>query len=111
MKPKNTDKYGRNKEGKFAKGNSGKPKGSTNKTTRQLRESIVHFLNDKVESIFETWDTLDPKDQVTLFLHLSKLVIPNIPKEAEQDSPLPAPVIILSKPAKEIPPQGTDLNE
>lgn len=81
--PKNTDNYGRDEVGKFAKGNPGKPKGATHRTTKELRESIVHFLLDKAELMYEIWDTLEPKDQATLFLHLSKLVMPPMKPEQE----------------------------
>lgn len=111
MKPKNTDKYGRNTEGKFTKGNPGKPKGSTHKTTKELRESIVHFLLDKSDLMYEIWDTLEPKDQATLFLHLSKLVMPATPTQAEQVTPMPVPRIIMPEMERYTPPPPEDLNQ
>lgn len=92
----------RNKMGQFTTGNPGKPKGATHKTTRQLRETIVSFLNEKSEVIPEIWDSLEPKEQATLFLHLSKLVMPSNTKEETEDRPLPAPVIVLSNPEKNL---------
>ena len=62
--------------GKFKTGNDGRPKGATNKTTRELREFITNFLNDKTPEISTLWDTLDDKDKLTLFMHLCRLVLP-----------------------------------
>jgi len=62
--------------GKFKTGNDGRPKGATNKTTRDLREFITNFLNDKTPEISTLWDTLDDKDKLTLFMHLCRLVLP-----------------------------------
>lgn len=109
--PKNTDNYGRNEAGKFAKGNPGKPKGATHRTTKELRESIVHFLLDKADEVHEIWDTLEPKDRATFFLHLSKLVMPAIPLQVEQVAPMPVPRIIMPSLSDEIPPRPEDLNQ
>lgn len=76
IEPKNTDKYGRNELGKFTTGNNGKPKGATNKTTRDLRKFITNFLNEKSFEITHIWDSMDDKEKATLFLHLCKLVLP-----------------------------------
>jgi hypothetical protein len=71
----NTSNYVDDK-GKFKKGNIGKPKGATNKTTKDLKDFITNFLNDKAFEIPLIWDSLDDKDKATLFIHLSKLVMP-----------------------------------
>ena len=76
IEPKNTDKYGRDELGKFTTGNNGKPKGATHKTTRDLREFITGFLNEKTPEISTLWDTLDDRDKLTLFMHLCRLVLP-----------------------------------
>ena len=70
----NTSNYvGEN--GKFRKGNVGKPKGAVNKSTKDLKDFITNFLNEKAFEIPLIWDTLDDKDKATLFIHLSKLVM------------------------------------
>jgi len=79
---KNTCEYV-NENGKFKKGNKGKPKGATNKTTRELREFITNFLNDKAYEIPHIWNALDDKDKATLFLHLCKLVLPKTTTEQQ----------------------------
>jgi hypothetical protein len=76
LKPKITDKNGRDVNGRFNNGNQGKPKGATNKTTKDLKQFVTNFLNDKAFEIPLIWDSLDDKDKATLFLHLSRLVMP-----------------------------------
>jgi hypothetical protein len=79
MTPKNTDKNGlelRDDKGRFLDGNNGKPKGAVNKNTKDLKEFIINFLNDKAFEIPIIWDSLDDKDKATLYLHLLKLVMP-----------------------------------
>lgn len=76
QKPKITEKNGRDKNGKFLTGNSGKPKGAVNKTTKDIKEFITAFLNDKAFEIPQIWDSLEYKDKATLYLHLLKIVMP-----------------------------------
>jgi hypothetical protein len=92
-----TDKNGRNKNGRFAVGNNGKPKGAVNKTTKDLQQFITNFLNEKSFEIPLIWDTLEDKDKATLFLHLSKLVMPkNLNESIEQiEQPLFPTIINL----------------
>lgn len=91
--PINTDENGRDENGRFTDGNKGKPKGATNKTTRDVREFITNFLNDKAFEIPHIWDSLDDKEKATLYLHLCRLVLPK-PQEEEQDKPEIRPIII-----------------
>ena len=88
-----TDKNGRNKDGRFANGNNGKPKGAVNKTTKDLQQFITNFLNEKSFEIPLIWDTLEDKDKATLFLHLSKLVMPKQMTDIEQETGI-RPIIL-----------------
>jgi hypothetical protein len=72
----NTDVIGRDNVGRFTHGNQGKPKGANHKTTKNLREFITNFLNDKANEIPNMWDELDSKDKLILFMNLCKLVLP-----------------------------------
>ena len=81
-----TDENGRDTKGRFAVGNTGKPKGATNKTTKDLQQFITNFLNEKSFEIPLIWDTLEDKDKATLFLHLSKLVMPKQLTDVEQET-------------------------
>jgi hypothetical protein len=88
-----TDENGRDTKGRFSIGNTGKPKGATNKTTKDLQKFITNFLNEKAFEIPLIWDTLDDKDKATLFLHLSKLVMPKQMTDAEQETGI-RPIIL-----------------
>jgi hypothetical protein len=96
---KNTSSYV-NEKGKFKKGNKGKPKGATNKNTRDLKEFITSFLNDKSIEIPQMWDELETKDKLTLFMHLCRLVMPKaIEEEPEKDDRLSSrPIINFTNP-------------
>ena len=71
----NTSNYV-DENGKFKKGNIGKPKGATNKTTKDLQQFITNFLNEKTFEIPFIWESLDDKEKIMIFLHLAKLVTP-----------------------------------
>jgi hypothetical protein len=88
-----SDENGRDTKGRFAVGNTGKPKGAANKTTKDLQRFITNFLNDKAFEIPLIWDTLEDKDKATLFLHLSKLVMPKQMTDAEQETGI-RPIIL-----------------
>jgi hypothetical protein len=96
--PKNTDKNGRDGLGKFTTGNNGKPKGATNKNTRDLRDFITGFLNDKTPEISTLWDTLEDKDKLSLFMHLCRLVLPKVNEdnEREDNNQLKQPIWIVA---------------
>lgn len=83
--PKITDENGeRDNKGRFLQGNTGKPKGAVNKSTKDLKDFITNFLNDKAFEIPLIWDTLEDKDKATLFIHLSKLVLPKTVNEMDK---------------------------
>jgi hypothetical protein len=81
----NTDKNGRDDLGRFTTGNDGRPKGITNKTTRDLRDFVVNFLNGKTPEISTLWDTLDNKDKLSLFMHLCRLVLPKPTDDTDRE--------------------------
>ena len=81
--PINTDENGRDSKGRFTDGNNGKPKGATNKTTRDLKNFITDFLNDKAYEIPEIWNSMDDNDRATLYLHLCRLVLPKPTDESK----------------------------
>ena len=83
--PKNTVEYGRNETGKFVKGNPGKPKGATNRTSREVRQIITDFLHDKSTDLYRIYDTLDDKDKATMLLHFSRLIVPSKDRATEDE--------------------------
>jgi hypothetical protein len=82
---KNTSEYV-NENGRFKEGNKGKPKGATNKTTREIRQFITNFLNDKAYEIPHIWNTLNDKEKANLYLHLCRLVLPKPPEDKPEDN-------------------------
>lgn len=74
--PINTDENGRDDKGRFIKGNSGKPKGAQNTTTKEVKELISDFLTDKINDLHKIWDCLSDQEKATLFVHLAKIVVP-----------------------------------
>jgi hypothetical protein len=74
----------RNNNGTFVTGNNegtGRPKGTPNKTTKQIREFLTNFLHDKSFEMAHIWDSLDDKDKATMYLHICRLVLPKQQEE------------------------------
>ena len=66
----------------FIKGTSGnkagKPKGTVNKTTTDLRQWINNFIEGQREQIQSDWKKLEPKDRIILFEKLLKYSLPTL---------------------------------
>src|SRR6185312_523370 len=66
----------------FRKGESGnkagKPKGTANKTTTDLRQWINNFIEGQREQIQSDWKKLEPKDRIILFEKLLKYSLPTL---------------------------------
>ena len=60
----------------FQKGEGGRPKGTPNRITAELRDWISYFINDNKEKIQEDFDSLNPRDRVVLFEKLLKYALP-----------------------------------
>ena len=68
----------RNEDGTFGKNNSGRPKGSVNKSNNKIRETFQLLLENNIEKIQEDLNELDPKDRIKLLLDLSSFIIPKM---------------------------------
>ncbi len=70
----------RNKDGTFAQGNSGggRPKGSKNKQTNEIRQFFADFISEKMVELHQAFDELEAKDKFKFIIDLSKFVIPNL---------------------------------
>ena len=64
--------------GQFLKGEGGRPKGTPNKITTELREWIGNFIDNNRERIQQDWETLEPKDRIVLFEKLLKYALPTL---------------------------------
>lgn len=66
----------------FEKGESGnpagRPKGSFNKTTKELRQMISDFLMENFEEVQQTFKELPPKEKVKLYCDLLSFALPRL---------------------------------
>jgi hypothetical protein len=60
----------------FQKGEGGRPKGTPNRITAELRDWISSFIHDNKEQIQEDFNSLSPRDRVVLFEKLLKYALP-----------------------------------
>ena len=68
----------RNEDGTFGKNNSGRPKGSVNKSNNKIRETFQLLLENNIEKIQDDLNELEPKDRIKLLLDLSNFIIPKM---------------------------------
>ena len=66
----------------FEKGISGnpdgRPKGSINKTSLQLRETITSFLENNFEKILKDFEALSPRERVRFYCDLLQYGVPRL---------------------------------
>jgi hypothetical protein len=68
----------RDEQGKFVAGNSGRPIGSKNLASSQIRETFQLLLSNNLEKIQEDLNELEPKDRIKLLLDLSNYILPKL---------------------------------
>ena len=56
----------------------GRPKGTPNKITAELREQFKQLLENNLDKMQNDIDQLDSKDRLKVMLELSKFVIPTL---------------------------------
>jgi hypothetical protein len=62
----------------FQKGEGGRPKGTPNKITAELREWISQFINENKDQIQKDFLSLDAKDRIQMFEKLLKYALPSL---------------------------------
>ncbi len=66
----------------YRKGQSGnphgRPKGAQNKITKDLRNTIKHFLDRNIEHLQKDYDQLDPQERLIFMEKLLKYAIPTM---------------------------------
>jgi hypothetical protein len=68
----------RNEDGTFAKNNFGRPKGSVNKTSNEIRDTFQNLLNNNLEKIQDDLNELEPKDRIQMLLSLANYILPKL---------------------------------
>jgi len=57
---------------------NGRPVGSTNKATANLRQWITDFIEGQRKQIISDWQQLEPKDRIIMFEKLLRFVLPTL---------------------------------
>lgn len=68
----------RNEKGQFLKGTGGRPKGSKNKKTDDIRTFFIDFVHRNKEQLQAAFDELDAKDKFKYLMDLSKFILPSL---------------------------------
>jgi len=68
----------RNSDGTFGKNNSGRPKGSVNKSSNEIREAFQMLLEDNLPTLKRDISSLAPKERVKFMLDLATFIIPKM---------------------------------
>jgi hypothetical protein len=69
----------RDDKGRFlSEGNTGRKKGTTNKTTSEMRDSFQMLLEENLEQLREDIRSLEPKDRIQLLLSLANYILPKL---------------------------------
>ena len=67
---------------KWQKGQSGnptgRPEGVKNKSTQKIRDSIQQIVENNIENIQESLDSMNPKERMKYIIDLIKLVLPTL---------------------------------
>jgi len=74
----------------------GRPKGTKNKITADLRQSITDFLEDRFGEVVQTWVKLSDKDKLTFYRDLLQYAIPRLQNTELKGNPIETkePIII-----------------
>ena len=57
---------------------NGRPQGSPNRVTRDLRKSITNFLEGRFDEVVKTWEKLSDRDKVSFYRDLLQYSVPRL---------------------------------
>mgnify|MGYP003633409768 CR=1 FL=1 len=63
---------------KGQRNNNGRPKGSPNKSTKEIREAIRTIVEGNVKQLEADLKTLQPKDRIKCIIDLASFVLPKL---------------------------------
>lgn len=72
--PKGHERYG------------GREKGSENKHTKETKELITAFMQNKFDDVTTAWEGLEPVDKVKTYISLVKYVMPTLSSVKVEDN-------------------------
>lgn len=78
MDSENNGKNGRDDSGRFAAGNPGKPKGAMTNASAKVKQAIYNFLEDNIDSIQESFDSLKAKEKLQFISELIPYAMPRL---------------------------------
>jgi hypothetical protein len=61
-----------------ARQGSGRPTGSTNETTKQVKQIMLDIINDNLDQIRLDIMQLEPRDRCAVIIQLAKLILPKV---------------------------------
>lgn len=70
---------------------NGRPAGTPNKITREVREKIATALESGLETFEEDIKALDPKDRLNILAKFAAFIIPRPQPEQEEQLPIVIP--------------------
>ena len=56
----------------------GRPKGSPNKTTSQIRRAFSTLVSDNIEQLQQDIDALEPKERINYIIKMAEFIIPKL---------------------------------
>jgi hypothetical protein len=80
---------------------NGRPKGTPNKVSAEMKEKIQLFIANNFDTIQEDFNNVDPKDRLIIFERLLKYVIP-AKVEQEQKTPEQPDIISITIDGKNV---------
>ena len=55
--------------------------------TNEVRQMLVNFLDEKFDEVVNIWNELDNHEKISLFLELSKIVLPKLSHDIVNEEP------------------------